>query len=77
MNIIREKLKEREPGTELRPPVAFPTVVGEELNEKGHRWVQFRTRLSLSFNFLLVRAKSKGRERENLGTRLQGCCNEP
>ena len=41
--------------------------------EKGHEWVQFCTKISLSFKFsciMFVRAKFKGRERESLGTSL-------
>ena len=75
-NIMREPLNERE-SLVRNCAHLWPSQLWLSKNsiEKGHGWAQIHTRLSLSFNFLrimFVLAKSKGRGRESLGTRLEG-----
>ena len=71
---MREKLKERE-SLVWNCAHQWPSQpwLGKNSIEKGNGWERFSTRLSFSFNFsriMFARAKSKGRERESLGTRL-------
>ena len=71
MNIMCEKLKERESLVWNRAhPWPSWLWLGKNSIEKGHGWVRFCTRLSLSLCIMFVQAKSKGRERESLGARL-------
>ena len=72
--IMREKLKERE-SLVWNGAHSWPSLPWLSRNsiEKGHGWVRFFTRFSLSFKFLHIifaRAKFKERERKIWGTRF-------